>query len=149
MEQFDLNRFKTAQQSRWDGYDTALAEIQSGQKCSHWVWYIFPQLAGLGRSGTAVYYGLHGLDEAEAYLQDELLGQRLIEISHAVLASSEPEVQVLMGSSIDAMKLRSCMTLFAQLPEADPVFWQVLEKYFDGREDPLTLRLLEQDEEWP
>ena len=148
MESFDLNRFKSAQQSRWDGYDTALGEMQSGRKCSHWIWYIFPQLAGLGRSGPATYYGLQGLAEAEAYLQDEQLGERLVEISRVVLASAEPDVRVLMGSSIDATKLRSCMTLFAQLPDADPVFRQVLEKYFDGREDPLTLRLLEQDENW-
>ena len=142
MHEFDLERFKQAQQSRWDGYDVALGEIQSGQKQSHWIWYIFPQHAALGHSGPARYYGIHSLAEAEAYLEDDTLGPRLVEITRAALDAPTHDPRVLMGSGVDAMKLCSSMTLFAQLPQADPVFRQVLEKYYGGREDPLTLDLI-------
>lgn len=145
MQEFDLDRFKRAQQSRWDGYDVALGEIQSGQKQSHWIWYIFPQHAALGQSGPARYYGIHSLAEAEAYLEDEVLGPRLVEIARAALDAPTRDPKELMGSGIDAIKLRSSMTLFAQLPQADPVFRQVLYKYYGGREDPRTLELIEDE----
>lgn len=135
----DLKRFHEAQS--YD-YRTALAEIQRGRKESHWMWYIFPQIAGLGKSSTAQYYAIHDLKEARDYLNDEILGSRLEEISEALLRLETDDPLQVMGWP-DDLKLRSSMTLFA---EADPhrqVFGKVLEKYFRGEKDPATLKILE------
>jgi len=134
----NLERFITAQQS---DYATALAEIKNGRKRSHWMWYIFPQLKGLGMSATANHYGIEGIDEAEAYYHDPVLGQRLIEICSALLQLKSNDAYVIFGSP-DDLKLRSSMTLFASLPDAYPVFDAVLEKFFDGKRDDKTLHLL-------
>ena len=134
----DLNRFLTAQERT---YPTALSEIRAGRKRSHWMWFIFPQLKGLGHSSNAVYYGIDDLSEAADYLNHPLLGVRLIEISRALLALSGNNATEVMGSP-DDMKLRSSMTLFANVPDADPVFGQVINKYFEGEQDSRTVTLL-------
>ena len=112
----DLARFRSAQDSPHDGFATALAELRAGRKRSHWIWYVFPQLAGLGQSSTAIHYGLAGVDEAIAYLRDPVLGERLVTAAGVVRAhlsaSSPVRLETLMGSHIDALKLVSCMTLF-------------------------------------
>jgi uncharacterized protein (DUF1810 family) len=109
-----LERFRRAQSSQWAGYDTALAEMRAGRKSSHWIWYIFPQIDGLGRSSTAREYALHDLDEACAYLRDPLLRSRYEEIARAVAehVSRGAPVEDLMGGSTDAHKLVSSLTLF-------------------------------------
>jgi len=134
----DLNRFLTAQERTCH---TALSEIRAGRKRSHWMWFIFPQLKGLGYSSNAVYYGIDDLSEAADYLNHPLLGVRLIEISRALLALSGNNATEVMGSP-DDMKLRSSMTLFANVPDADPVFGQVINKYFEGEQDSRTVTLL-------
>ena len=104
----DLNRFHSAQQYH---YKTALAEIHSGRKCSHWMWFIFPQIAGLGQSATSREYAIHDLQEAQAYLDDEILAARLREISAVVLQHDDQTATAIFGG-IDAQKLHACMTLF-------------------------------------
>lgn len=135
---YDLQRFKDAQE--WD-YEQALAEIRAGRKRSHWIWYVFPQLEGLGHSFMCARYGVRGLGEAKAYLADETLRDRLVEISQALLELGDNDPVAVMGH-IDALKLRSCMTLFSLVEGADPVFQAVLDKYYGGEPDPLTLELL-------
>ena len=134
---YNLNRFIEAQNR---DYDTALAEIRAGKKASHWMWYIFPQLKGLGRSSTSEYYGLSGIKEAQAYLSDPILKARLIEITDAVIAHKDKSAEEIFGG-IDAKKLRSCMTLFSIAAPDIPVFDAVLEQFFDGKPDRNTLRL--------
>lgn len=139
----ELNRFIEAQDARGT-YAKALDELRQGRKTSHWMWYVFPQVAGLGRSETAQRYAVSGLSEARAYLADPVLGQRLRECCMALLdlAGSDP---VAVFGSTDAMKLRSSMTLFARAAEVDldrQLFLDVLQKYFEGDEDPATLDLL-------
>ena len=133
-----LDRFVKAQQ--YD-YDTALREIRSGRKRSHWMWYIFPQLQGLGFSSTAQYYGIRDLEEAKAYMAHPVLGPRLTEISEALLGLDTCDPSAVMGYP-DDLKLRSCMTLFEQAAPEQPVFGRVLEKYYVGRRDSCTLELL-------
>ena len=115
----DLDRFRQAQDASHGGFVAALEELQAGRKTGHWIWYVFPQLAGLGQSPTAVHYGLAGPDEAAAYLRDPVLAERLIAAAAAVrrhLAKPNPErLEHLMGSRIDALKLVSCMTLFGHV----------------------------------
>ena len=134
----DLNRFLEAQQ---DDYVVALAEIQQGKKRSHWMWYIFPQLEELGISSRAKYYGIKNKEEALNYLKNEVLGRRLKEISSALLRLNSNDATQVMGEP-DDLKLRSCMTLFSVLPDTDPVFQKVLNKYFEGQGDPKTLKFL-------
>ncbi len=134
----NLDRFIKAQQN---DYATALAEIKSGKKRSHWMWYIFPQLRGLGMSETARYYGIQNKQEAIQYLENETLGKRLIEISEALLSLPGSDPHYIFGSP-DDMKLKSCMTLFASLPQTNPVFEQVLSKFYNGDNDAKTLQLL-------
>jgi uncharacterized protein (DUF1810 family) len=135
-----LERFVAAQ-DEGGAYDRALAELRAGRKRSHWIWFVFPQIAGLGRSPTARFFAISGLDEAGEYLAHPVLGPRLLECSRALLeCGSEDPVEVL--GEVDALKLRSSMTLFARLPGADPVFRAVLDRYFAGEEDPLTTRRL-------
>ena len=133
-----LSRFVEAQAS---DYATALREIRSGRKRSHWMWYIFPQLRGLGFSSTAQYYGLRDLEEAVAYMAHPVLGPRLTEISEALLALDSSDPSAVMGYP-DDLKLRSCMTLFELAAPEQPVFAQVLEKFYGGRRDTRTLQLL-------
>ncbi|MBR2047846.1 MAG: DUF1810 domain-containing protein [Oscillospiraceae bacterium] len=132
-----VDRFLEPQKS---GYPTALAEIRNGRKSSHWMWYIFPQLRGLGRSHMARYYGIEDLAEARVYLNHPVLGQRLREITRVLLELPESDPGKIFGWP-DDLKLCSCMTLFAQVSE-DDLFEQVLWKYFDGRADTVTIHLL-------
>lgn len=134
---YTLNRFLTAQER---SYATALAEIKAGRKRSHWMWYIFPQIAGLGMSSTAQYYSIQDRLEAEEYMAHPVLGTRLLEISRALLALESSDASAVMGYP-DDLKLRSCMTLFAQVSD-DPVFEAVLDKFYGGSPDPRTLALL-------
>ena len=139
---YNLNRFIEAQNT---DYDIALAEIRAGKKVSHWMWYIFPQLKGLGRSSTSEYYGLSGIKEAQAYLSDPILKARLIEITDAVIAHKDKSAEEIFGG-IDAKKLRSCMTLFSIAAPDIPVFDAVLEQFFHGVPDRNTLRLTKYNE---
>ncbi|MEY3296891.1 MAG: hypothetical protein RLZZ597_151 [Cyanobacteriota bacterium] len=133
-----LDRFVMAQTK---DYAIALAEIRSGYKQSHWMWYIFPQIQGLGFSEMAQTYGITDVVEAQAYLQHPLLGPRLVEITEAVLTLGGLSAYDIFGSP-DDLKLRSCCTLFTQVSPPGSVFEQVLTKYFDGQPDAATLRLL-------
>ncbi|HRP32567.1 MAG TPA: DUF1810 domain-containing protein [Agriterribacter sp.] len=135
----NLNRFLKAQER---DYATALSEIKSGRKRSHWMWYIFPQLAGLGLSETSKFYAIRDKNEAIAFLNHPLLGARLIEITTALLSLQQTNPTSIFGQP-DDMKLRSCMTLFAAIDTAPhPVFQRVLDKYFDGKRDQATLQFL-------
>jgi uncharacterized protein (DUF1810 family) len=135
---FDLARFVTAQD---DGgtYQRAVAELRDGAKRSHWMWFVFPQLAGLGRSSTAQYYGISGLPEARAYLAHPVLGARLRECCAILPGLTGSAVQILGG--IDAVKLRSSVTLFLRASD-EQVFQAVLDRFFDGVPDPATDELL-------
>ena len=135
---YDLDRFKKAQ--RMD-YQIALEEVKAGRKRSHWIWYIFPQLKGLGFSGMSDYYGIEGLDEARAYLSDPVLRNRLLEISEALLNTGENDPSEIFGYP-DDLKVHSCMTLFAIADPDISVFHQVLEQFYAGREDQGTIRIL-------
>lgn len=142
-DRFDLQRFVDAQE---DDYAQALAEIRAGRKMSHWIWYVFPQLRGLGRSYLADYYGISGMQEAQAYLAHPVLGARLREIARAALALDASDPVSVMGD-IDALKLRSCLTLFreAAVDAADRTLFQaLLDKWYHGEPDRVTLRMLEQ-----
>ena len=136
-EEYNLLRFLTAQEEH---YKQALEEIKAGRKHSHWIWYIFPQLAVLGHSYNAKYYGISGLDEAKAYLAHPTLGPRLRVITHALLDNETREPTEILGS-IDAMKVRSCLTLFNAVSPND-IFQLALNKFYDGKPDPLTLEHL-------
>lgn len=133
-----LTRFLDAQDSI---YAQALAELKSGRKQTHWMWYIFPQISGLGCSETAKFYAIRDLQEARDYLSHPILGTRLIEAATALLAVRGKTANQIMGSP-DDMKLRSSMTLFSLLPNADPVFQQILATYFNGSPDQRTLDLI-------
>ncbi|HUY88330.1 MAG TPA: DUF1810 domain-containing protein [Pirellulales bacterium] len=135
---FDLRRFVEAQA---DDYERALAEIKSGRKRSHWMWYVFPQYAGLGFSSTSQHYAIQSPQEAEAYLAHPLLGPRLVECCEAALSVAGRSALELFGSP-DDLKLRSCATLFARVSPAGSVFERLLDKYFEGQPDEKTLRLL-------
>ncbi len=132
-----LDRFLSAQER---SYDTALSEIRNGRKRSHWMWYIFPQIAGLGMSSTAQYYAIADIDEAKEYISHPVLGARLIEISNALLSLKSSDASAVMGYP-DDLKLCSSMTLFALVSD-DPVFDAVIEKFYSGRRDGRTLRIL-------
>jgi uncharacterized protein (DUF1810 family) len=133
-----LQRFLTAQEGV---YENALAEVENGRKTSHWMWFIFPQMKGLGFSETAIYYGIESKAEAEAYLNDPILGKRLKEITTALLMAGATDANRVFGCP-DNLKLKSSMTLFAALPGSAPCFREVLEKFFNGQEDERTLALL-------
>lgn len=135
----DLSRFVEAQES---DFPQALSEIKSGRKRSHWMWYIFPQLEGLGRSSTSQFYGIKDLSEAEDYLHHPLLGSRLAEISTELLKLEKNNANAIFGSP-DDLKLKSSMTLFTKVPGAPPVFRDVLNKFFGGSQDQKTIELLE------
>jgi uncharacterized protein (DUF1810 family) len=131
----NLGRFLNAQKSV---YADVLSELKRGKKRSHWMWFIFPQIAGLGRSPTAKFYAIENLDEASAYLNHPLLGARLIECAEALLSIKGKTASEIMGHP-DDMKLRSSMTLFASIERSDSLFTAVLERYFQGEPDELTL----------
>jgi uncharacterized protein (DUF1810 family) len=134
----DLRRFVDAQS---DNYDQALSEIKAGHKRSHWMWYVFPQYEGLGRSSMAQRYSIKGLAEAEAYLRHPLLGPRLVECAEALLALEGRSAHEIFGSPDDA-KLRSSATLFAYVAPAGSAFHRVLDRYFAGEPDRTTLELV-------
>ena len=132
-----VERFIDAQK---EDYDIAFREISNGKKRNHYMWYIFPQVKGLGRSSTAKYYGIDGLDEAREYVENEYLANNLINISNELLKLETNDPVEIFGHT-DSKKLRSSMTLF-ELVSDDEVFSQVLEKYFDGQRDEKTLNLV-------
>ena len=136
----DLERFVLAQDDHGT-YDRALAELRRGRKTSHWMWFVFPQVAGLGHSPTAKHYELPGLDAARAYLAHDVLGPRLLACCRALLALEDTSAEEVLGG-VDAMKLRSSMTLFARADPAEPVFAEVLERFHGGVADDRTDRLL-------
>ena len=133
-----LDRFLTAQQ---DSYKTALREIQGGQKISHWMWYIFPQIAGLGYSQMAQYYAIRDIEEAKEYLKNDVLRRRLLEISQALLETESDDAAYVMGWP-DDLKLKSSMTLFLLAEPECQVFQKVLDKFFQGEKDEKTEEIL-------
>jgi uncharacterized protein (DUF1810 family) len=135
----DLLRFTRAQQGI---YGQALAELRAGEKQSHWMWFVFPQVDGLGHSETTEYFSIKSVEEARQYLAHPVLGARLLECAETVLAVEGRSASEIFGSP-DDLKLRSSMTLFASVSEPGSVFARVLEKYFDGEPDGRTLRILE------
>jgi uncharacterized protein (DUF1810 family) len=137
-----LQRFLDAQKA---DYEIALSEIKGGKKRSHWMWYIFPQIHGLGFSETSKLYAIKSLDEAKEFLNHPVLGKRLMEISKALLDLSSNDAHAVFGSP-DDIKLKSSMTLFASLSNTDPVFQSVLEKFFDGRKDDKTLKIISEEQ---
>ena len=136
----DLRRFVTAQDENGT-YDQALRELRAGRKTSHWMWFVFPQVAGLGRSHQARTYAISGLDEAREYLEHPVLGRRLRECCRALLALDGTSATAVLGGT-DATKLRSSMTLFARADPEEPLFGEVLGAFFDGEPDAATDALL-------
>lgn len=135
---YDLDRFVKAQEKM---YDIALNEIKNGKKISHFMWYIFPQLKGLGYSDISNYYGISGLEEAKEYLEDEILGNRLYNITLELLKINEDDPINIFGN-VDALKLKSSMTLF-DIVSDDEIFYDVLKKYYGGKKDERTIALLD------
>ena len=136
-----LERFIEPQEQ---DYEQALKEIRNGRKVSHWIWYIFPQLRGLGKSYMSDYYGIRDLDEAKAFLQDPYLGKHLQKISEALLNLDNDNTTQIMGRP-DDMKLKSSMTLFACADPENAVFEKVLEKFYNGHKDGRTLKMLSKE----
>ena len=141
MAEEKLQRFISAQE---DSYSRALSELKTGRKRTHWMWYIFPQIKGLGQSETSRFYAITDAAEATSYLQHPVLGNRLVEISRTLLELKEKDPVKIFGKP-DDLKLKSSMTLFASLADATPVFNEVLEKFFDGERDSKTLKILESE----
>jgi uncharacterized protein (DUF1810 family) len=136
---FDLNRFLRAQEGI---YDSVLAELRRGQKRTHWMWFIFPQIDGLAHSATAKHYAIKSIAEAQQYLNHSVLGTRLLECAETVLAVEGRSVAEIFGYP-DDLKLKSSMTLFGQVADPGSVFTRVLDKYFQGERDARTLDILE------
>lgn len=139
---YNLNRFIQAQAYN---YNDALREIRSGRKQSCWMWYVFPQIRGLGRSSMARTYELESIEEAKEYLAHPILGARLQEICEAALQTESDDAGVVFGFP-DDMKLRSSMTLFEQADPENPIYVKVLDKFFHGSRDEMTLRILKEQE---
>jgi uncharacterized protein (DUF1810 family) len=135
---FDLQRFIDAQDGAYEG---ALRELRAGRKTGHWIWFIFPQLAGLGRSSTSMYYAIASLEEAQAYLAHPVLGPRLRDGARLVLDADASSPVAIFGE-LDALKVRSSMTLFHRAAPREPIFPAVLDRYFGGEADPATDALL-------
>jgi uncharacterized protein (DUF1810 family) len=135
---YDLKRFLSAQQPI---YERVLTELRSGEKRSHWMWFIFPQIKGLGHSPTSQYYAIKSLEEARAYLSHPILGARLVECAEILLGIEGRSADEIFGFP-DDLKLKSSMTLFACVTDFTSVFSSVLEKYFDGKRDKGTIKLL-------
>ena len=138
MEEYNLKRFLDAQNQV---YLKALSEIKNGKKETHWMWFIFPQLKGLGQSETARFYAIADLQEATEFLAHPVLGKHLIQISEELLQIKDKSAKEILGYP-DDVKLRSSMTLFANVKDTNPVFASVLKHYFDGLQDEETLQLL-------
>jgi uncharacterized protein (DUF1810 family) len=138
MEYYNLNRFIEAQES---DYKIALREIKNGRKQSHWMWYIFPQLKGLGKSHNSDFYGINDISEAKAYLANPLLEERVIKIAGTLLDLKSNDALDIMGTP-DHYKLKSSMTLFSSVPNSNHIFTQVLGKFFQGKMSRRTLELL-------
>jgi len=134
----DLGRFVTAQDAV---YDAVVAELTAGRKRTHWMWFVFPQLKGLGRSGTALRYGVEGRAEAEAYWRHDVLRARLAECTRLVLAHRDRSAHAILGSP-DDRKLQSCMTLFGAVVPDESVFGEALHQFYGGERDAVTLALL-------
>jgi uncharacterized protein (DUF1810 family) len=134
----DLDRFLRAQAPVWDG---VVAELRAGRKRSHWIWFVFPQLRGLGRSATSWEYGITTLEEARAYLAHPVLGARLREACDLLLAAPGGDPEAILGG-IDALKVRSSMTLFLRADPSEHRFQAVLDRFYCGRADPATDHLL-------
>jgi uncharacterized protein (DUF1810 family) len=144
MDGFALGRFRSAQERT---FAQAHAELKAGRKRSHWMWFIFPQIRGLGQSETARFYGVASSAEAQAYLADSVLGPRLVETSELTLSHKDMTAREIFGVP-DDLKLRSCATLFASVPDAPPVFQRVLDRFFAGAADERTLALLHEDPQY-
>jgi uncharacterized protein (DUF1810 family) len=136
-----LSRFRVAQ-DRGATYERAVTELRAGRKATHWMWFVFPQLEGLGRSAAARAYAIRSLAEAQSYVRDPVLGARLVECANVVAALREQSAEHIFGV-VDAMKLRSSMTLFARAAPGQQVFAEVLATYFDGVPDSATAALLD------
>jgi uncharacterized protein (DUF1810 family) len=136
--EYNLNRFLEAQDTK---YNDALSEIKNGKKQTHWMWYIFPQIAGLGFTDFNRYYSILNKEEATQYRNHHVLGKRLIEITNAV-AEINGKTALEIFSRPDEIKLKSCMTLFALIKNPEPIFQSVLDKYYLGKKDPITIQLL-------
>ena len=137
----ELNRFLSAQS---EDYQVALEELKQGRKESHWIWYVFPQVAGLGLSSMSQTYAIQSKEEGLAYFQHPVLGQRLHECCEALLLHQDKSVTAIMGTP-DDLKLKSSMTLFASLSDSDSIYHQVLEIFYEGEQDQKTLDFLGQD----
>jgi len=133
-----LQRFLDAQE---DTYQVAFLEIKNGRKRSHWMWYIFPQIQGLAFSETSKYFAINDIEEAEAFVRHPILGRRLTEICNELLKLKSDDASHIFGNP-DDLKLKSSMTLFASVSEADQVFQLVLDKYFNGMQDDKTLQII-------
>jgi len=138
VDQYELNRFIHAQE---DIYGQVISELKNGHKKSHWMWFIFPQIKGLGHSSSAQKYAIKNLDEATEYLNHPILGSRLIECCELLLAINDHSIAEILGYP-DDLKLRSSMTLFAAVKGANPVFKQLLNQYFNGINDTRTIEIL-------
>ncbi|ETZ23066.1 DUF1810 domain-containing protein [Pedobacter sp. V48] len=138
MKPHNLERYITAQKSV---FQTALTEIQNGRKSSHWMWYVFPQIQGLGFTEISRFYAIRDLDEAKEYLQHRTLGPRLILMCNTLLELKTNDAHQLLGSP-DDLKLKSCMTLFAAVSPTNQVFEKVLDKFYNGLKDHITLKIL-------
>lgn len=138
MKPHDLERFITAQKGV---FQTAMGEIQHGKKDTHWMWYIFPQIQGLGFTENSRYYGIKDLQEATEFLNHRVLGPRLVLMCNTLLSLETNDAHLIFNSP-DDLKLKSCMTLFAEIPESHPVFDKVLKKFFNGLKDHITLKIL-------
>jgi len=138
MDQYNLSRFIEAQETTYRG---AMLELARGRKDSHWIWYIFPQIDGLGNSETTKIYSIKSLEEGRAYLEHPLLGQRLVESCEILLTLKDKSINEVMGFP-DDLKLLSSMTLFETFSESNSVFTRIIEVYFDGERDEATLEII-------
>lgn len=134
-----IERYLAAQENV---YDQALREVKNGLKQTHWMWFVFPQIRGLGFTDYNIYFGLKDFNEAKQYLSHPILGKRLVEISQAVLSQQGKTAMEIFGRP-DERKLRSCMTVFSLIEHSDPVFGKVLDKYYKGEKDEKTISILE------
>jgi uncharacterized protein (DUF1810 family) len=134
-----LDRFIGAQ---GNSFEAALAEIKAGKKRTHWMWYIFPQISGLGQSETSKYYSIQSIDEAVSFLQHPVLGKRLMLVCDALVGLETDDAHAIFGSP-DDLKLKSCMTLFSSLQNADAIFERVLARFFRGSKDIRTLEIMD------
>lgn len=138
MDKYNLNRFVVAQK---ENYNIALEELRDGFKTTHWIWYIFPQLKGIGHSAMSEYYGISDINEAKAYLKNKLLRKRLIQCCVALLSQDEDDITYIMGE-IDDLKLQSSMTLFELAEPKNRIFTDVLNRFYGGKRDLYTVSLV-------